>query len=111
MVTYSRGALVTVALQGDYGKPRPSVVIQSDYYAELGTVVLLPVTSTLTDAPLLRMTLDPSEDNNLRKKSQVMMDKPVTVKRDKLGPVFGNLTSEEMLRINRSLMVILGIAA
>jgi mRNA interferase MazF len=107
----SRGDLVTIALQGDYGKPRPAVVVQSDYFADLGTVVVLPVTSTLVDAPLLRLTLEPSELNNLRQRSQVMMDKPVTVKRDKLGAVFGSLTPEELLRINRSLMVLLGIAA
>jgi mRNA interferase MazF len=71
MDTCSRGALVTVALQGDYGKPRPAVVIQSDYFADLGTVVVLPVTSTRVDAPLLRLTLAPSELNNLRQISQV----------------------------------------
>ena len=107
----ARGALVTVALQGDYGKPRPAVVIQSDYFADLGTVVVLPVTSTLVDAPLLRLTLVPSDINNLKQQSQVMMDKPVTVKQDKLGAIFGSLTPEELLRINRSLMVLLGIAA
>ncbi|MGY9040082.1 MAG: type II toxin-antitoxin system PemK/MazF family toxin, partial [Rhodobacterales bacterium] len=74
-----RGDLVTVALQGDYGKPRPALVIQADQFADLGSVVILPITSTLVDAPLLRPTVEPTPENGLRKASQIMLDKPMTV--------------------------------
>lgn len=105
-----RGDLVTVALQGDYGKPRPALVVQADQFAELGSVVILPITSTLVDAPLLRLTVEPSPDNGLRAASQIMLDKPMTVKADKIGPSFGHLDDTTMVSVNRSLALILGLA-
>ena len=80
-----RGDFVTVALQGDLGKPRPALVIQSDQYDEHATVTILPVTGTLIAAPLFRIAVRPSRANGLQKPSQVMVDKAMTVKRDKLG--------------------------
>lgn len=105
-----RGDLVTVALQGDYGKPRPALVIQADQFADLGSVVILPITSTLVDAPLLRPTVEPSPDNGLRKASQIMLDKPMTVKADKIGATFGHLDDTSMVSVNRSLALVLGLA-
>jgi mRNA interferase MazF len=67
-----RGDLVTIAMQGDYGKPRPALVIQSDQFDELASVTVLPVTGTLVAAPLLRITVQPSQRNGLQKPSQVM---------------------------------------
>ena len=69
-----RGDLVTIALQGDFGKPRPALVVQADVFAEHPSVTVLPVTSALVAAPLLRITLQPSADNGLTKPSQVMVD-------------------------------------
>ena len=77
-----RGDLVTIALQGDFGKPRPALVIQADWFAGHSSVTVLPVTGTLVDAPLLRITLQPSADNGLQKTSQIMVDKAMTVQRD-----------------------------
>lgn len=105
-----RGDLVTVALQGDYGKPRPALVIQADQFAGLGSVVILPITSTLVDAPLLRPSVEPSADNGLRTTSQIMLDKPMTVKADKIGPAFGHLDDASMVSVNRSLALVLGLA-
>ena len=105
-----RGDLVTVALQGDYGKPRPALVIQANQFADLGSVVILPITSTLVDAPLLRPTVEPSPDNGLRKASQIMLDKPMTVKADKIGATFGHLDDASMVSVNRSLALVLGLA-
>ncbi|MEN8742883.1 MAG: type II toxin-antitoxin system PemK/MazF family toxin [Phaeobacter gallaeciensis] len=105
-----RGDLVTVALQGDYGKPRPALVIQSDQFSDLGSVVILPITSTIVDAPLLRPTIEPSSDNGLRAPSQIMLDKPMTVKTDKVGPAFGFLDDATMVSVNRSLALFLGLA-
>ncbi|OYV32214.1 MAG: growth inhibitor PemK [Rhodospirillales bacterium 20-64-7] len=97
-----RGDLVTVALQGDFGKPRPALVIQADRFEEAATVTILLVTSTLIDAPLLRLTVEPSEVNGLWKRSQIMIDKASTVQRDKIGPAFGHLDDETMVSVTRS---------
>ncbi len=105
-----RGDLVTVALQGAYGKPRPALVIQSDQFVGLGSVAILPITSTLLDAPLLRPTVEPTPENGLRAQSQIMLDKPMTVQADKIGPVFGRLDEATMVSVNRALAVFLGLA-
>jgi mRNA interferase MazF len=105
-----RGALVTVALQGDYGKPRPALIVQADQFAILDSVAILPITSALIDAPLLRLTVTPSATNGLRKASQIMLDKPMTVKADKIGQPFGQLEDTVMISVNRSLALFLGLA-
>ena len=101
---------MTIALQGDFGKPRPALVVQADVFAEHPSVTVLPVTSALVAAPLLRITLQPSADNGLLKPSQVMVDKALTVKRDKLGPAFGHIEADTMVEVERCLAVFLGIA-
>jgi len=105
-----RGDLVPVAMPGDFGKPRPALIVQSDLFEATGTVTLLLMSGTLIDAPLVRLTVQPSPENGLRKPSQVMVDKAMSVKRDRLGPPFGRLDDETMLSVTRSLAVFLGIA-
>jgi len=105
-----RSDFVTITLQGDFGKPRPALVIQADQFDEHATVTVLPVTSTLVTAPLLRITVHPSAENGLQKLSQVMVDKAMTVKRDKLRPTFGRIDAEAMVEVERCLAVFLGIA-
>ena len=105
-----RGDLVTVALPGDLGKPRPALVIQSDAFAETGTVTLLPLSGTLIDAPLFRPTVQPTEANGLAEPSQVMVDKAVSARRDRVGPPIGRLDDATLLAVTRSLAVFLGIA-
>ena len=105
-----RGDFVTIAMQGDFGKPRPALVIQADQFGEHATVTVLPVTSTLVAAPLLRITVQPSAVNGLQKPSQVMVDKAMTVKRDKLGQAFGRIEVDVMVEVERCLAVFLGIA-
>ena len=104
-----RGDIVTVAMQGDYGKPRPALVVQSDNFAEHPSVILLPISSTLVDAPLFRITIEPSETNGLNKSSQVMVDKITTYRKDKIGDVFGLIEHEKMVEIERSLAMFLGL--
>jgi len=101
---------VTIALQGDFGKPRPALVIQADSFSALSSVTVLPLTSRMVDASLLRVTLEPSAENGLQKPSQVMVDKAVTVMRDKLGPPFGRIDAEVLIQVERCLAVFLGIA-
>lgn len=105
-----RGDLVTIALPGDFGKPRPALVIQSDQFIGMATVTVLLLSGTLVDAPLIRVDVKPSQANNLRKRSQVMVDKAMTVKHEKLGEPFGHLDDGEMLVVNRALALFLGFA-
>ena len=105
-----RGELVTVALQGDHGKPRPALVIQFDQFPDTATVTVLLITSTLVDAPLIRLTVEPTPENGLRMTSQIMIDKVMTVRRDKLGEAFGQLDDARMLEVNRALALFLGVA-
>lgn len=105
-----RGDFVTVAMQGDFGKPRPALVIQADQFEDTGTVTILLISGTLVDAPLLRITVLPTSENGLREPSQVMIDKAMSVKRERLRPSFGRLDDETMLAATRSLAVFLGIA-
>ncbi len=104
-----RGDLVTIALQGAYGKPRPALIIQSDLFAEHPSVTILPVTSELRGTPLFRIPIKPTESNGLRKPSEVMVDKAQTVPREKIGDIFGHMAEEDMLAINRTLAVFLGV--
>jgi mRNA interferase MazF len=104
-----RGDLVTIAFQGDYGKPRPALIIQSDLVDEHATVTIVPVTSELRDAPLFRIRLEPSAKNRLQKTSEIMVDKAPSVPRERIGEVFGHLAEEQMLAVSRSLALFLGI--
>ena len=105
-----RGDLVTVALQSNYGKPRPALVIQSDLFDEHPSAIILPVTSEIRDTPLFRITVLPSDKNCLHKLSQVMVDKPQTISREKIGETFGRLDDDAMLAVNRALAVFWGFA-
>jgi len=105
-----RGDLVNIALSGDFGKPRPALIIQSDLFSEHSSVTLLPITSHLLQAPLLRITIEANPQNGLRTTSQIMVDKAVTVKREKIGAVFGQIDAATLLSVERSLALFLGIA-
>lgn len=104
-----RGDLVSIALQGHYGKPRPALVIQSDLFSEHPSVTILPMTSELRHTPLFRVLIQPNDVNRLSKPSEVMVDKIQTVPREKVSDVFGHLSDEDMLSISRMLTVFLGV--
>jgi mRNA interferase MazF len=106
-----RGDIVLAAASGDYGKPRPALVIQSDLFNEThASILLCLMTSHLLDAPLFRITVYPSERNALQVPSQIMVDKIVAIRREKISTRIGVLDEETMLRVNRSLMLFLGLA-
>ncbi len=105
-----RGDLVTVALSGDFGKPRPAVVVQSDLFSETATVTLALVAGTRVDSPLLRLDGEPHETTGLRKPSQIMIDKIVTVRRERVGAAIGRLDDARLVEVNRALALFLGIA-
>ena len=105
-----RGDVVTVTAPGDYGKPRPALVIQSDLFDALPSVTLCLVMRTLRDAPIFRITVDPSAANGLQRVSQIQVDKILTVARERIGSVIGRLDDATLLKVNRSLAVFVGIA-
>ncbi len=105
-----RGALVTVVLSGDYGKPRPALIVQNNLFDALPSVVVCPLTSTLrADADLLRIEIAPSSDNGLRQISQIAVDKIATVPVSKVGEMIGQADDATMLRVGRALAILLGI--
>lgn len=105
-----RGDLVTVSAQGDYGKPRPAVVIQSDALNAADSVLVVLLTSAVADAPLYRLTVEPAAENGLKAVSQVMVDKVLAYPRAKCGPVIGHLSIADMLVLNNMLSVMIGLA-
>jgi mRNA interferase MazF len=106
-----RGDVVTVAATGDYGKPRPAIIVQSDAFPQThASVVICLLTSELMDAPDFRLTVEPTPENGLRLKSQVMADKPVTVRRERIGKKIGRLDNRDMVRLGISLAFVLGLA-
>ena len=103
-----RGDIVVIALQADYGKPRPALVIQSDFFEAHPSVTILPVTSELRDTPLFRVDISPTPGNGLREPSQIMVDKAQTVTRGKIGQTIGQVDDEVLIAVERALAVFLG---
>lgn len=106
-----RGDVVTVAAAGGYGKPCPAVIAQTN---ELSTarasVVICQMTSECNDAPNFRVKIDPTENNGSRIRSQVMADKPVTVRRERIGRQVGHLDDKDISRLNIALAFVMGLA-
>jgi len=100
-MTVKRGDLVTVAVSGDYGKPRPAVVIQGDAFDSIPSVTVAPLTSDIYDAPLIRVTVQPDSASGLRQLSQVMVDKLTTVPRSKIGERIGSLDTRTLRAVGR----------
>lgn len=106
----SRGDVVVVAAPGDYGKPRPAVIVQSSAIPEShASAVICPMTSELVEADF-RVTIEPGPETGLRVRSQVMADKPVTVRRERLGRLIGQLGAADMARLNVALALVMGLA-
>lgn len=106
-----RGDLVTVALPGDFGKPRPALVVQADLFNEThASVTVLPVTSSIIDAPLFRIALEPTAVSGLRKRSQIMVDKIISVRAERVGKTIGRVSEDTMIGVGRALAVWLGVA-
>ncbi len=105
-----RGQFVVVATSGDYGKPRPALVVQSDLFFELPSVVICPLTTTLRDdADLFRLEVEPSPRNGLRQVSQIAIDKITVVPTAKIGEAIGEAEDALLLRVNRALALFLGV--
>ena len=106
-----RGELWTVSGGPDYfGKPRPAVILQDDRFEATSSVMVCAFTSDPTDAPLLRVLIEPSSVNGLQVASRLMVDKITTVSRARVGAQIGQLADEDLVRLNRALLVFLGLA-
>ena len=106
-----RGEIWTVAGGKNYaGKPRPVVIVQDDHFDATGSITVCAFTRDETDAPLLRLPITPNDVNRLDAPSRLMVDKLTTVPKNKLGYRIGRLEDEDMLRLNRALLIFLGLA-
>ena len=105
-----RGDVVVAALPGDLGKPRPAVIVQSDIFASTSTITLVPITSSVIDNNLFRLTVSPTPENGLHNLSQLMTDKITTVSRQKVGKIVGALDLATIQAMNAQLAMFIGIA-
>ena len=107
----TRGEIWTAAGGRDYaGKPRPVVIVQDDRFDATTSITICAFTSDPTDAPLFRLVVEPSAANGLDEASRLMVDKVTTVPKKKLGKRIGRLSATDMVRVNRALLVFLGLA-
>lgn len=106
-----RGEIWTAAGRKDYaGKPRPVVIVQDDRFVATSSVTVCPCTSDPTEAPLFRILVEPSTLNGLASASRLMVDKVTTVPKAKIGKRVGRLSDEDVVRLDRAMMVFLGLA-
>lgn len=104
-----RGDVIAVTPQGDFAKPRPAVIVQADDFSDIPSLTVLLFTSDLRDAPAIRIPIEPDKDNGLQKTSQIMVDKITTVSLKRIGRQIGRLSDEQMVAVDRSLAVFLGL--
>lgn len=93
------------------GKPRPVVILQDDHFDMTDSITICAFTTDPTDAPLFRLPVEPNESNGLRTVCRLMVDKITTVAKSKIDARVGRLADEDMVRLNRAVLVFLGIAA
>ncbi len=106
-----RGEIWTVAGGGDYtGKPRPAVIVQDDCFDATASMTVCAFTTDPTEALLFRIPVEPSEENGLRTVSRLMVDKLTTVSKGRLGARVGRLADNDLVRLNRAILVFLGLA-
>lgn len=105
-----RGEIWTVSGGVYASKPRPAVIVQDNRFDATNAVAVCPLSTTLRDAPLTRVLVEPTEANGLMQPSEVMVDRITTVRRAHVGEQLGELSKQDLVRIDRSLVVFLGIA-
>jgi mRNA interferase MazF len=106
-----RGEIWTVAAGTGYaGKPRPAVILQDDRFDATDSITICAFTTDPTDAPLFRLSIEPDETNGLRARCRLMVDKITTVPKSKIGSRVGHLGDEDTVRLNRAVLVFLGMA-
>ena len=106
-----RGDIYSISAPGEFGKPRPAVIVQTDALNRqpFASVILCPITATITDAPLFRILVEPTPENGLSKPSQIMVDKVMAVSLKRIGQSIGHINDEQILQLNRTLAFVVGI--
>lgn len=105
-----RGDIVICSVGGDYGKPRPAVVIQSDLFNPThASITVCPITSHIIDAPLFRLKIPPTNENGLKQVSQIMVDKMTTLPKEKIRQKIGDISSELQLELTKAIKIWLDI--
>ncbi|MBB5049799.1 mRNA interferase MazF [Rhodopseudomonas rhenobacensis] len=104
----TRGDIVLVVLQGDFGKPRPAVIVQANAFTDIASLAVLPLTTELRDVPALRIQIEPDPSNGLVQRSQVMVDKITAVALRRVSRRIGRLSDTDMTLVNRALAIFLG---
>jgi mRNA interferase MazF len=106
-----RGELWTMAGGPAYAsKPRPVVIVQDDAFTARDSVTVCLITTDPADLNVFRIAVDPTAENGLKATSRLMVDKVTTVPKSRLGQCIGRLADDDLLRLNRSLLVVLGLA-
>ena len=105
-----RGDFITVVAPGDYGKPRPAIVIQSDWLKATDSILVALLTSALVDAPFYRLQIESTEENGLKAPSQIMVDKIIAMPRAKCGRTMGRIDEAGLIALNHMLSVVIGLA-
>jgi mRNA interferase MazF len=107
-----RGEVWTLAGGNDYaGKPRPAVIVRDDRFDKTASITLCGFTTNLADAPIFRIPITPDASNGLVSLSRLMVDKITTVPKSKLRTKIGRLSDEDLVRLNRAIVIFLGISA
>jgi len=106
----TRGDVVVSSSPGDFGKPRPALVVQSDLFNPThSSIVICPITSHLVDAPLFRVSISPSRENGLKTESQIMVDKITAIRREHIAKKIGRINEAEAASVDRALAMWLEI--
>ena len=105
-----RGDIVAAVITGDYGKPRPVLIIQDNAFRGLGSFTILPLTTDLKDSVLIRLTIAPTQANGLRTTCQIMIDKTATLALGRIGQIIGRADTETMRRVDVALAAFLSLA-
>ena len=105
-IIMQRGDIVICAQNGDYGKPRPAVIVQSDLFNEKhDSITICPLTTHVIETPLFRLLLSPNKNNGLKQTSQIMVDKITSLKRDKIHQKIGALTADQINKLNDAILL------
>jgi mRNA interferase MazF len=105
-----RGEIWTISGASDYaGKPRPSVIVQDEIFETLDSITVCGFTSDPMYSELLRIRVQPAQENGLLVESSIMVDKITTVPRSKLGRRIGELNAAQMATLSQAVIVFLGL--
>lgn len=106
-----RGDIYIAAARGAYtGKPRPVVIVQDDRFDSTASVTVCPLTTNPVEAPLVRIAVEPTDTTGIEKPSRIMVDKVTTMPRVNMRDRLGELTDADLVRLDRALLVFLGLA-